>query len=60
MTAELSPKQVKALPTDALKVIQSDLRKKLVPDAVKQAQAYQRTLVWVDRELKQRGDDHAR
>lgn len=55
MTAELSPKQVKALPTDALKVIQSDLRKKLVPDAVKQAQAYQRTLVWVDRELKQRG-----
>ena len=29
MTAELSPKQVKALPTDALKVIQSDLRKKL-------------------------------
>ena len=55
MTTELSPKQVKALPTDALKVIQSDLRKKLVPDAVKQAQAYQRTLVWVDRELKQRG-----
>ena len=49
MTCELTPKQVKALPTAALRVIQSDLRKKLVPDAIKQAQAYQRTLVWVDR-----------
>lgn len=52
---ELTPKQVKDLPNAALKLIQNDLRKRLVPDAVKQAQAFQRSLVWVDRELKRRG-----
>lgn len=51
---ELTPKQVKGLPTAALKLIQSDLRKRLVPDSVRQAQAFQRSLVWVDRELKHR------
>lgn len=56
---ELSPKQVKELPTAALKLIQDDLRRRLVPDAVKQAQAFQRSLVWVDRELKKRVRDHA-
>lgn len=54
MTNELTPKQVKALPTDALRVLQTDLRKRLVPEAMQRAQAYQRSLVWVDRELKQR------
>ena len=54
MTTELTHRQVMAMPTAALKLIQNDLRKRLVPEAMQRAQAFQRSLVWVDRELKQR------
>lgn len=51
---ELTPKQIRALPTAALKLVQHDLRTKLVPDAMRHAQGLQRSLLWIDRELKRR------
>lgn len=51
---ELTPRQIHELPTPALRLIQQDLRNKLVPDAVRHGQALQRSLVWVDRELRRR------
>lgn len=54
MTDELTRSQVKEIPTAALKLIAHALRTKLVPEAMKRAQSLQRSLLWVNRELKNR------